>query len=92
MLEQYKILKSYAKKRNTKYNLDDYYLSYISNSVIIKSRELKGKEKKEYINKLKKLRVFDNVLVDTLIRKLKMFLMKININLYLKVVKWQKYQ
>ena len=87
MLEQYKILKSYAKKRNTKYNLDDYYLSYISNSVIIKSRELKGKEKKEYINKLKKLRVFDNVLVDTLIRKLKMFLMKININLYLKVVK-----
>ena len=87
MLEQYKIMRLFAKNINRKNNLDDYFLSYISNSVIVKARELKKDERKVYINELKKLNVFDGVLVNTRIRRFKKFLMKHNLNLYLKVVR-----
>jgi len=92
MLEQYKTMRLFAKNINRKNNLDDYFLSYISNSVIVKARELKKDEKKVYINELKKLNVFDGVLVNTRIRRFKKYLMKHNLNLYLKVVRWWKYQ
>ncbi len=87
MLEQYKTMRLFAKNINRKNNLDDYFLSYISNSVIVKARELKKDEKKVYINELKKLNVFDGVLVNTRIRRFKKYLMKHNLTLYLKVVR-----
>lgn len=87
MIEQYKAMRLFAKNINRKNNLDDYFLSYISNSVIVKARELKKDEKKVYINELKKLNVFDGVLVNTRIRRFKKYLMKHNLNLYLKVVR-----
>lgn len=87
MLEQYKTMRLFAKNINRKNNLDDYFLSYISNSVIVKARELKKDEKKLYINELKKLNVFDGVLVNARIRRFKKYLMKHNLNLYLKVVR-----
>lgn len=87
MLEQYKTMRLFAKNINRKNNLDDYFLSYISNSVIVKARELKKDEKKVYINELKKINVFDGVLVNTRIRRFKKYLMKHNLNLYLKVVR-----
>ena len=87
MLEGYKNLKLFSKNPLVKNNYDDYYLSYISNCVIVKVKELKKKERKIYIEELKKSNAFDGVLVDTRIRKLKKKLMKLNLNLYLKVVK-----
>lgn len=87
MIEQYKTMRLFAKNINRKNNLDDYFLSYISNSVIVKARELKKDEKKVYINELKKLNVFDGVLVNTRIRRFKKYLMKHNLTLYLKVVR-----
>lgn len=87
MLEQYKTLRLFSKNAGKKNNYDDYYLSYISNSVIVKARELKGDERKVYVNELNKLNVFNGVLVDSKIRKLKKKLMELNLNLYLKVVK-----
>lgn len=87
MLEQYKTMRLFAKNINRKNNLDDYFLSYISNSVIVKARELKKDEKKVYINELKKSNVFDGVIVNTRIRRFKKYLMKHNLNLYLKVVR-----
>lgn len=87
MLEQYKTMRLFAKNINRKNNLNDYFLSYISNSVIVKARELKKDEKKVYIYELKKLNVFDGVLVNTKIRRFKKYLMKHNLNLYLKVVR-----
>lgn len=87
MLEQYKNLRLFAKNINRKNNMDDYYLSYISNCVIVKTRELKKDERKVYVHELKKLNVFDGVLVDTSVRKLKKKIMKLNLGLYLKVVR-----
>lgn len=87
MLEQYKTLRLFSKNIGKKNNYDDYYLSYISNSVIVKARELKKDERKVYVHELNKLKVFDGVLVNTKIRKLKKKLMRLNLNLYLKVVK-----
>lgn len=87
MLEQYKTLRLFSKNIGKKNNYDDYYLSYISNSVIVKARELKKDERKVYVHELNKLKVFDGILVNTKIRKLKKKLMRLNLNLYLKVVK-----
>lgn len=87
LLEQYKTLRLFSKNINKKNNMDDYYLSYISNSAIVKARELKGKERKEYVAELKKLNAFDGVLVNTKVRMLKKKLMKFNLGLYLKVVR-----
>ena len=87
MLEQYKTLRLFAKNINRKNNMDDYYLSYISNCVIVKTRELKKDERKVYVHELKKLNAFDGVLVDTSIRRLKKKFMKLNLGLYLKVVR-----
>lgn len=87
LLEQYKTLRLFSKNINKKNNMDDYYLSYISNSVIVKARELKGKERKEYVAELKKLNAFDGILVNTKVRMLKKKLMKFNLGLYLKVVR-----
>lgn len=87
MLEQYKSLRLFSKNIGKKNNYNDYYLSYISNSVIVKARELKKEERKVYVHELKKLKVYDGVLVNTNIRKLKKCLMKLNLNLYLKVIK-----
>lgn len=87
MLEQYKTMRLFSKNINRKNNLDDYFLSYISNSVIVKARELKKDERKVYISELKKLNAFDGVLVNTKTRRLKKYLMMHNLNLYLRVVK-----
>lgn len=87
MLDQYKTLRLFSKNIGKKNNYDDYYLSYISNSVIVKARELKKDERKVYVHELKKLNAFDGVLVNTSVRRLKKRLMKLNLNLYLKVVK-----
>ncbi|MBQ9071775.1 MAG: glycosyltransferase [Bacilli bacterium] len=63
------------------------YLSFIANSVILKAKALNKKDYEIYINKLKEMKVFDNILTDTFIRKLKKMLMKFNLSLYLKVIK-----
>ncbi len=87
MLEQYKTIRLFSKNIGKKNNYDDYYLSYISNSVIVKARELKKDERKIYVHELKRINAFDGVLVNTKKRKTKKWLMKFNLNLYLKVVK-----
>ena len=87
MLNQYKSLRLFSKSVNKKNNTNDYYLSYISNSVIVKARELKGAERKEYINELKKIHAFDGIIVNTKIRKLKKMFMKLNLGLYLRIAR-----
>ncbi len=87
MLEQYKTLRLFSKNISKKNNYDDHYLSYISNCAIVKARELKGKERKTYVQELKKINAFNGVLVNTRLRRMKKMLMKFNLNLYLKVVK-----
>ena len=55
-----------------KLNIDKtIFKSYISNSLIIKITELKGKDYKEYKKILKELKVYDNILTDTFVRKIK---------------------
>lgn len=84
MLEQYEYLKSEIASRNID---KKSFLSFISNSVIIKARTLKGIEYKKYVKRLNEDNTFNEVLDDTLFRKLKKTLMKINLRLYLKVIK-----
>ena len=51
------------------------FKSFISNSLIIKITELNDEDYKIYLKKLKKDKVFDNLLTDTFQRKIKKFLL-----------------
>ena len=65
----------------------DVFKSFCANSVILKICELKGIDYKEYKKRLVKDRVFDNLLTDTLPRKVKKVLFKISPKLGAKFIK-----
>ena len=71
---------NFFKKLNKK-----LFKSFISNSTILKICELKGKDYKEYKNKLKKDKVYDNLLVDSIPRKVKKLLIKISPKIFYKI-------
>ena len=81
------ILKSNNIEKTKNINNKDYFLSYITNSAILKAANLKNEDKKAYIKELKKLNIYKYVLEDTFIRKIKKMILKININLYIKIFK-----
>ena len=85
MLDAYIELKNKFNHKGNNY--DNYFLSYISNCAVIKAKELNKKERKKYIKILKENNVFDDILVNSLSRKIKKVIMKISLELYLKVAK-----
>lgn len=69
-----------------KTNLDSkVFKSFISNTLILKICSLNNKDYKEYKKKIMKNKVCDNILADTLPRKIKKFLLKISPKLYYKI-------
>lgn len=73
----------YLTKEINKTKLDKtYFMSFISNSLILKITELKGKDYKTALTRLKKDKVFDNLLNDSLGRKIKNILVRISPKLY----------
>lgn len=76
----------YLNKEIEKVNVNKtIFKSFIANSLILKICELKGKDYKEYKNKIKKDKVLDNILSDTLSRKIKKIIIKISPKLYSKI-------
>jgi len=63
------------------------FYSFIANSVVLKGHDLNSEDLKEFDKELDKLEIKDKLIDDTLIRKLKKSLLKINLKMYLKVVK-----
>lgn len=63
------------------------FKSYIANSMIMKICELNNPEYKEYKKKLKEHKVYDNLLTDTLSRKIKKLMYKISPKLAVKFIK-----
>lgn len=63
------------------------FKSYIANCMILKITELNNKDYRIYLKKLKNNKVFDNLLTDTLSRKVKRVLLKISPKIYYKLIK-----
>lgn len=82
MFEQYKDIKKLVKKERK-----DYLLSYLANCVIVKAKELKKNDQKTYIKILKKEKVYNDILTNTTLRKIKKIILLVNFDLYLKVMK-----
>ena len=59
-----------------------YFKSFISNSLILKICELRNKDYKRYLKILRKMGVFENILVDTFSRKVKKLLVSISPKIY----------
>ena len=66
---------------NTKLD-SKYFKSFISNSLILKITELNDTDYHKYLNKLKENKVFDNLLEDTLSRKIKKRLISLSPKIY----------
>ena len=60
------------------------FKSFIANSLILKITELNNNDYKKYKNKLIEDKIFDNLLDDTLPRKIKKILIKISPKIYYK--------
>lgn len=64
------------------------YYGFVSSSLISTAKHIQNKEKKkEYIKNLKELKIHNYLLKDSLKRKLKYYLCKFNLNLYIKVMR-----
>lgn len=64
-----------------------YFKSFIANSLILKIIELKSKEYHEYLKILRKECVFDNLLTDSLARKIKKIVVRFSPKIYYKIMK-----
>ena len=75
MFEHYKYLISEIDKTK----LDSkVFKSFVSNSMLLKICDLKGKDYKDYKKKLKEEKIYNNLLTDTISRKIKKILFKID--------------
>ena len=66
-----------------KEEVKNIFKSYLANSVINRKKELKGEEKKKYIEELKKRNVVDMLVKNTFFRKLKKY--KIELELFMNI-------
>ena len=62
------------------------FKSFVSNSMILKICELDKKEYKEYKRKLKKVKIYNNLLVNSFKRKIKKILLQIDPKTYYKML------
>ncbi len=75
-------------KEIEKTNIDaTIFKSFISNSLILKITELNSKDYKLYLKKLRQENVFDNLLTNTMPRKIKKVLLKISPKNYYKLLR-----
>lgn len=76
---------TYLRKEISKTKLQqDVFKSFIANSMLMKICELKKEDYKEYLNKLKKDKVANDLLSDSMGRKIKKLIVKISPSLYYK--------
>ena len=76
----------YLEKEGKKRNLaTKEYLSFISNSLILKITTLNKKDYKKILKNLKKDKVFNNLMTDTISRKIKKILVSISPKIYYKI-------
>ncbi len=65
----------------------DIFKSFLANSVIIKSLELKNEDYRVFVKRLRAINAFDNLAADTYPRKIKKTILKISPKLYYKVMR-----
>lgn len=63
----------------------DLVKRYYTNTLILKTQDLKNKERKEYIKKLKERKLYKNIKPYNFKQFIKRLILKLNVNLYLKM-------
>lgn len=85
MLEHYDRLNNKIEKDNINPITRENFKIYMSNCLILKLNELPKQYHKEYIKELKKRNIIDNFKVKNIKQLVKKIILRININLYLKI-------
>ena len=76
-----KVIKNHEISNKSKELIKRYY----TNTLILKTKELKGQEKKQYINEIYRRKLYKNIKPYSLKQLIKRIILKFNINLYLKL-------
>ena len=76
-----KVIEGYEISNKSKKLVKRYY----TNTLILKTKELKGQEKKQYINEIYRRKLYKNIKPYSLKQLIKRIILKFNINLYLKL-------
>lgn len=76
-----KIIKDYEISNKSKELVKRYY----TNTIVLKARELKSEDKKQYVNEINKRKLYKNIKPYNLKQLIKRIILKFNINLYLKL-------
>lgn len=85
MLEHYDNLVEKVQKSDIKNNTIQNFKIYMSNCLFLKFEELPKKYNKQYQKEIKKRKIIKNIKVRNVRQLIKKVLLKININLYLKI-------
>ncbi len=75
-------LKNIAENSNLRLNVLEKFLSYLANAAIVQVHNLQNSEKYNYLNKLRREKIFDLLLEDNLKRKIKKICIKIKYGAY----------
>jgi hypothetical protein len=87
MLNHYEFLKQQFDDMSIENeHLKVLFYSYISNALIERAKELKGEYLRNYIKELQKRNIFDNLVSDTFVRRLKKQLLKKYPKLFIKAL------
>jgi glycosyltransferase involved in cell wall biosynthesis len=87
MLNHYEFLKQqFDDMKTDDEHLKSLFYSYISNALIERAKELKGEHLHNYIKELQKRNLFDNLMSDTIVRRLKKQLLKKYPKLFIKAL------
>lgn len=76
-----KVIKNYQVQEKTK----EYVRRYYTNSVVLKAKTLKGKEQEEYIEEIKKRKMYKNIKPYNIKQLIKRLILMFNVKLYLKI-------
>ena len=85
LLDHYDYMKETIENYPIQKETKEYVKRYYTNSVILKSETLKGKDFKRYLKEIKKRKMYKNIKPENIKQCIKRFLLKWNVRLYLKM-------
>ena len=85
LLIHYDTLLQFLKENEISKEVEEQIKAYYTNVIILKLKDLKKEEQKKYEKEIKKRNMIDNIKVNNIKQLIKKILIKINVNLFLKL-------
>lgn len=85
LLLHYDIIVKHIENYNVSEKTKDNLKIFLTNSILLKTQDLKGIDKKNYINEIKKRKLINNIKITNFKQLIKKIILKLNVDFYLKI-------